>query len=251
MELAIVTENPGDGGTTPTVPRPELVEAASLRRGPGAPRLFEGADHGGVELSFFLADNAPGRGPALHRHPYAEVFVVREGRAAFEVGGQVLEATAGQIVIAPPEQPHAFTNIGAGRLRTINLHPVPRPVTTWGENCASERVGAQAARIVDAASLPHGRFEGAGDGPAEVSLILDDSRPGAGPRLHRHPYSETWVIERGNLIFHVGDHHLQAGPGQIVVAPPDLPHTFINQGPSQARLVCIHASPTIRTAFLE
>ena len=36
---------------------------------------------------------------------------------------------------------------------------------------------------------------------ATISLILDRSEPGQGPRLHRHPYDETWVVEEGNIAF--------------------------------------------------
>jgi len=47
-------------------------------------------------------------------------------------------------------------------------------------------------KIINYTSLPEGRFEGASDGPAGVSIILDSSEPGGGPRLHSHPYDETW-----------------------------------------------------------
>jgi mannose-6-phosphate isomerase-like protein (cupin superfamily) len=106
-------------------------------------------------------------------------------------------------------------------------------------------------KIISAGSLDDGRFEGASDGPAGISIILDDTEPGRGPRLHRHPYDETWVIQDGNLLFQVGDSIRQAGPGDIVVAPPDVPHRFSNQGPGRARAICIHANPTIVTEFLE
>jgi len=59
---------------------------------------------------------------------------------------------------------------------------------------------------------------------ASVSLILDESKPGEGPRLHRHPYDETWVVYEGNLTFQLGDIRHQVGPGDIVVAPPGTPH---------------------------
>jgi hypothetical protein len=42
-------------------------------------------------------------------------------------------------------------------------------------------------KIVTAGSLPR-RFEGAVDGPASISMILDETEPGGGPRLHHHPY---------------------------------------------------------------
>lgn len=106
-------------------------------------------------------------------------------------------------------------------------------------------------KIIRAGSLAHGRFEGASDGPASISMILDESGPGDGPRLHRHPYDETWVIEKGNLLFQVGDELGEAGPGDIVLAPPRVAHKFTNQGPGRARLICIHARPTIIGEFLE
>ena len=36
---------------------------------------------------------------------------------------------------------------------------------------------------------------------ASISLIIDESEPGQGPRLHRHAYDETWVIQEGNISF--------------------------------------------------
>ncbi|MGI8562916.1 MAG: cupin domain-containing protein [Candidatus Dormibacter sp.] len=109
--------------------RPRVTEAHSLD-GDGA-RLFEGADHGGVALSFFLTDTPPGGGPRLHVHPYPEVFVVQQGTAAFRVGEATIEASEGQIVVAPPGQAHTFTNAGHRPLRMVTLHPSDRVVTDW------------------------------------------------------------------------------------------------------------------------
>jgi quercetin dioxygenase-like cupin family protein len=39
-----------------------------------------GAEHGGVGVCILFVDAAPGQGPALHKHPYEEVFIVQEGR---------------------------------------------------------------------------------------------------------------------------------------------------------------------------
>lgn len=35
------------------------------------------------------------------------------------------------------------------------------------------------------------------DHGASISLIIDESEPGQGLRLHRHAYDETWVIQEG------------------------------------------------------
>ncbi len=86
---------------------------------------------------------------------------------------------------------------------------------------------------------------------ASISLILDQSEPGQGPRLHRHPYDETWVVHEGNLTFQLYDEKLQVGPGDIVVAPPGAAHKFTNNGPGRSRMTCIHASPVFKTEWLE
>ena len=57
--------------------------------------------------------------------------------------------------------------------------------------------------LIPASEVPTGNIKGIDHG-ATISLILDHSQPGAGPRLHRHPYDETWVVNDGNLIFQLG-----------------------------------------------
>jgi mannose-6-phosphate isomerase-like protein (cupin superfamily) len=89
------------------------------------------------------------------------------------------------------------------------------------------------------------------DHDATVSLILDRSAPGGGPRLHRHPYDETWVVQAGTVTFTAGEETHQAGPGDVVVVPAGVAHKFTNDGPGESELVCIHASPTLITEWLE
>ncbi len=77
--------------------------------------------------------------------------------------------------------------------------------------------------VINESELQTGNLKGADHG-ATISLILDHSDPGQGPRLHRHPYDETWVVIEGNLTFHSGDERLKAGPGDIVIVPPGAAH---------------------------
>jgi quercetin dioxygenase-like cupin family protein len=104
--------------------------------------------------------------------------------------------------------------------------------------------------VIDSRTLPTGDLKGAEHG-ATISLILDHSEPGQGPRLHRHPYDETWVVVEGNLTFQAGEEKLKAGAGDIVIVPPGAPHKFTNDGPGRSNLVCIHANPTMVTEWLE
>ncbi|MGZ6564059.1 MAG: cupin domain-containing protein [Solirubrobacteraceae bacterium] len=104
--------------------------------------------------------------------------------------------------------------------------------------------------FIKAVTLKKGNLKGADHG-ATISVILDHSGPGQAPRLHRHPYDETWVVQEGNVTFQLADERHQAVPGDIVIAPPGAPHKFTNQGPGRSKLVCIHASPTFETEWLE
>jgi mannose-6-phosphate isomerase-like protein (cupin superfamily) len=103
---------------------------------------------------------------------------------------------------------------------------------------------------IPASEVPSGNIKGIDYG-ASVSLILDHSQPGEGPRLHRHPYDETWVVLEGNLTFRSGEETFKAGPGDIVIVPPGAPHKFTNDGPDRSNMVCIHANPTMVTDWLE
>lgn len=94
-----------------------------------------GADHGDLPFSFILVHAGPGGGPALHRHPYPEVWLVEEGEATFQVGERQLVVPAGCVVIGPPNVPHCFTNTGSGHLRLVSVHGAARFIT--------EQVGAR------------------------------------------------------------------------------------------------------------
>jgi mannose-6-phosphate isomerase-like protein (cupin superfamily) len=94
-------------------------------------REFIGADHGDVQISFLLVEAAPGQGPALHMHPYAEILIVQEGEATAVVGEEERVVRAGDIVVVPAGQPHAFVNSGDVPLRQIDIHASPRFVTEW------------------------------------------------------------------------------------------------------------------------
>ena len=90
-----------------------------------------GADHGEVPFSLILVAAPPGAGPALHRHPYAEVFVVEHGRAAFQLGNEEFVVERDHVVVCPPEMPHGFRNAGSDELRLTSIHGADRFRTEW------------------------------------------------------------------------------------------------------------------------
>jgi mannose-6-phosphate isomerase-like protein (cupin superfamily) len=86
---------------------------------------------------------------------------------------------------------------------------------------------------------------------AGVCVIVVDSDPGEGPRLHRHPYEEVFVIHEGEATFTLGDEQVVAKPGDVLVAPAGTPHKFVNTGTGRLRQVDIHVSPKFDTEWLE
>ena len=108
-----------------------LLDLADLASGETAWE-FQEHDHG-AGVSFIAIDAPPGGGPRLHRHPYAEVFVVQKGTATFTTGDEVIEATGGQVVVVPAGVPHRFVNSGTGQLRQVDIHASNRFVTEWLE----------------------------------------------------------------------------------------------------------------------
>jgi|KBSMisStaDraftv2_1062788.scaffolds.fasta_scaffold135602_2 mannose-6-phosphate isomerase-like protein (cupin superfamily) len=72
-----------------------------------------------------------GEGARRHRHPYAEVFLIRRGNVAFEIGDETLDAGTGQIVVVPAGVPHAFRSLGPEPLEMIDIHESGSFDTEW------------------------------------------------------------------------------------------------------------------------
>jgi mannose-6-phosphate isomerase-like protein (cupin superfamily) len=84
-----------------------------------------------------------------------------------------------------------------------------------------------------------------------VSFFLVDNEPGEGPDLHKHPYSETWIVRSGRARITADDKDMEVGPGDIAVVGPETPHMFTNVGTGRLDIICIHASPRIIQDDLE
>jgi mannose-6-phosphate isomerase-like protein (cupin superfamily) len=92
---------------------------------------FVGGDYGDVPFSVILVHSKPGVGPRLHRHPYAEVFVVESGQATFRIGDEEIVVEGGHVVVSPPGEAHGFANTGTGELRLTAIHGASRFDTEW------------------------------------------------------------------------------------------------------------------------
>lgn len=91
----------------------------------GSSHQFVGADQGDVNVSVFLFNGLPGRGPGPHRHPYDEVQFIKEGRGRWVVDGREFEAGAGDILVIKAGEIHEFKNIGNGPLVQLDVHLSP------------------------------------------------------------------------------------------------------------------------------
>ena len=104
-------------------------------------------------------------------------------------------------------------------------------------------------QLIEQSTLPGGNLEGYLIG-ASISVILERAvREGGGPRLHRHPYDETFIVYSGAALFTIGDEQLVVHAGQVVVAPALTPHKFATIGDYAAHH--IHANDRFVTEWLE
>jgi mannose-6-phosphate isomerase-like protein (cupin superfamily) len=80
------------------------------------------------------------------------------------------------------------------------------------------------------------------EGPVTV-LTYGTETLGEGPRLHVHPYDETFIVTEGRARFFVGDEVVDAVAGEVVIGPKGVPHKFENAGPGRLQTIDIHHSP--------
>jgi quercetin dioxygenase-like cupin family protein len=95
--------------------------------------IVDGERFGFQPFSLMIGEVRPGDRVPLHRHAYDEAFVVQEGRGRYEIGDQVIDAAAGEIVVVPAGIPHTFTNLGEEPLRHLAVHGAPAVVIEWLE----------------------------------------------------------------------------------------------------------------------
>jgi quercetin dioxygenase-like cupin family protein len=85
------------------------------------------------------------------------------------------------------------------------------------------------------------------------NLIVDIwAQPGGDQPLHFHPsQEERFAILEGRVRFRVGRRRVVAGPGDEVVGPPGVKHSYKNIGDREARLR-VEARPALELqGFLE
>jgi mannose-6-phosphate isomerase-like protein (cupin superfamily) len=93
--------------------------------------------------------------------------------------------------------------------------------------------------------------EGARQSESNISMIFVDVPRGSGPRLHRHPYKEIFIVHEGLATFTVGTTSMEVSSGKIVIVAADIPHKFSNSGEGRLLQTDIHLSSRLETEWLE
>jgi quercetin dioxygenase-like cupin family protein len=91
-------------------------------------------------------------------------------------------------------------------------------------------------------------FQGSKHG-ASVSFFIVHFSPGKGPRKHRHPYEETFIILEGQIEAIVDDKLETLRENNIVIIPADTWHEFKNRSEKPAFMVNIHPVPEMITEW--
>ncbi len=75
---------------------------------------------GGVTRRVFSGKNSmmvlnelmPSAKPALHHHPHEQLTYIIEGACRFAIGDEMVDMTAGDLILIPPDFPHSLEVTG-------------------------------------------------------------------------------------------------------------------------------------------
>jgi mannose-6-phosphate isomerase-like protein (cupin superfamily) len=73
-----------------------------------------------------------------------------------------------------------------------------------------------------------------------------------GPPLHMHPNQDEWFyVMEGEVVFQVGDQRVQLKPGESVLAPRCIPHTFSSVAAQSHMLIAFTPAGKMEQFFLD
>ncbi len=83
-----------------------------------------------------------------------------------------------------------------------------------------------------------------------ISLGLDKVPPGGGPPLHYHRNEdEVFIVQEGRMEYLIENRWVELGPGGVVFAPRNVPHSFRNLGDKPARQWTVFLPTGFETFF--
>ena len=84
-----------------------------------------------------------------------------------------------------------------------------------------------------------------------TSVMRSQVAPGSGPRPHRHPHAEVFVVDDGQGRFDVDGDSIEAETGDMLIIPADSVHVFTNTGTTMLRVTSIHENARATTLFVD
>ena len=84
---------------------------------------------------------------------------------------------------------------------------------------------------------------------ANISFFIVHFSPGKGPRRHRHPYEETFIILEGEIEAVVDGETQTLGENNIVIIPAGVWHEFKNRSEKQVVMINLHPVPEMITEW--
>ena len=213
---------------------------------------------------FRYAAGEKGPDPHIHRR-HTDAFYVLEGELELGLGpgvAEIVRATPGTLVAAPPEVVHTFRNASSAEAIFLNFHA---PSMGFGDMLRARRDG----RGEDAERFD--QFDPPADGGrplaeavvsrSEGGELFDRGDRAIGiksdlPQIsafdiafdpefvvdpHRHDdHVDSFYVLAGEVDFTVGDGEVRAASGTWYSAPPGFRHGFRNPGPGRARVLNVH-----------
>ena len=88
-------------------------------------------------------------------------------------------------------------------------------------------------------------------GGAACAVVTDRKMKG-GPPLHVHPYQDEWyMVQEGQFQMQVGGDTFRLGPGDTLLAPRGVPHTFASVSDTARMLVTFLPAGDMEAFFRE
>jgi quercetin dioxygenase-like cupin family protein len=223
-------------------------------------------------LTYMRSRHEGGPGRHLHRQ-HADGFVVLEGEFAFELGDARETRGAGTSIVIPREVIHRYEHETTDQGAFLNIHA---PAIGFADYLFGERSPEDADNHFDppeeegrpASDATVLAFADEGETvtarPERTIRILADlpelamtwtryeeGEEGPGPHVHRE-HLDAFFVLTGQLNFGIGPdvERMTAGPGTFIAAPPNVVHTFLNEGPGPATFLNFHAPSGGFASFL-
>jgi quercetin dioxygenase-like cupin family protein len=200
-----------------------------------------------------------GPDPHIHRR-HSDAFYLLEGELEFTLGPDLKTVTAlpGTFAAAPPNLVHTFRNASDSTAIFLNLHAPSMGfgdhIRGRGENFDQFDPPTDGGRPLDDAVLSGPgegeRIEGrsttvvkAGGDDCDGQLAVYETvlpAGNTGPPLHLHRrIAETFFVLDGTFELTLGEERAVLEPGFFALVPPGLPHTFANDGETEAHCLTI------------